>query len=77
MVCRVVAETKKMTIGNPLDRSVQHGPQNHLSHLNKLIEFCEAGRKEVSDNAMLDITDLVGSSAGSRGKQVRPSWTLL
>merc|ERR1711963_734403 len=39
---KVVAETKKMTIGDPLDRSVQHGPQNHLAHMNKLIEFCDA-----------------------------------
>ena len=88
---RVIAETKKMTIGDPLDRSVvwsvslcqsnvqllkvfvhisstfkrfsstfessgqfnffcrsvQHGPQNHLAHMNKLIEFCETGVKEV------------------------------
>merc|ERR1711872_840012 len=36
---KVIAETKKMTIGDPLDRSVQHGPQNHLAHMNKLIEF--------------------------------------
>merc|ERR1712073_242893 len=43
---KVIAETKKMTIGDPLDRSVQHGPQNHLAHMNKLIEFCETGVKE-------------------------------
>merc|ERR1712037_801439 len=43
---KVVAETKKMTIGDPLDRSVQHGPQNHLAHMNKLVEFCETGVKE-------------------------------
>ena len=28
-------------------RSVQHGPQNHLAHMNKLIEFCDTGVKEV------------------------------
>merc|ERR1712212_1370602 len=43
---KVIAETKKMTIGDPLDRSVQHGPQNHLAHMNKLVEFCETGIKE-------------------------------
>ena len=35
----MITETKKMTIGDPLDRSVQHGPQNHLAHMNKLIEY--------------------------------------
>jgi len=43
---RVVTETRKMKVGDPLDRSVQHGPQNHLAHLNKLIEYCETGVKE-------------------------------
>ena len=47
LVSRAVTETKKMKIGDPLDRSVQHGPQNHLAHMNKLIEFCETGVKEV------------------------------
>jgi hypothetical protein len=28
-----VSEIKKMKIGNPLDRSVDHGPQNHRAHL--------------------------------------------
>ena len=36
-----------MKIGAPLDRSTQHGPQNHLAHLNKLIEYCQIGKKEV------------------------------
>jgi hypothetical protein len=26
---------------------VQHGPQNHLAHLNKLLEYCQIGLKEV------------------------------
>ena len=26
---RVVKETKKMKIGDPLDRATAHGPQNH------------------------------------------------
>ncbi|XP_066996497.2 cytosolic 10-formyltetrahydrofolate dehydrogenase [Anabrus simplex] len=43
---RVVAETKKMVIGDPLNRSTQHGPQNHKAHLEKLIEFCNIGVKE-------------------------------
>eukprot|EP00088_Acartia_fossae_P053331 TRINITY_DN6060_c0_g1_i13.p1 TRINITY_DN6060_c0_g1~~TRINITY_DN6060_c0_g1_i13.p1 ORF type:complete len:901 (-),score=295.69 TRINITY_DN6060_c0_g1_i13:194-2896(-) len=43
---RVVEETKKMKIGDPLDRSTQHGPQNHLAHLNKLVEYCELAEKE-------------------------------
>jgi len=43
---RVVEETKKMKIGDPLDRSTAHGPQNHLAHLNKLIEYCQIGIKE-------------------------------
>jgi formyltetrahydrofolate dehydrogenase len=35
-----------MKIGDPLDRSVAHGPQNHRSHLEKLLEYCEIGQKE-------------------------------
>ncbi|XP_035207691.1 mitochondrial 10-formyltetrahydrofolate dehydrogenase-like isoform X2 [Stegodyphus dumicola] len=45
-VDRVVAETKKMVIGDPLDRSTHHGPQNHKGHLDKLLEYCETGVKE-------------------------------
>merc|ERR1719330_941780 len=43
---RVVFETKKMKIGDPLDRSVQHGPQNHAAHLAKLLEYCDTGVRE-------------------------------
>ncbi|XP_037834619.1 mitochondrial 10-formyltetrahydrofolate dehydrogenase isoform X1 [Kryptolebias marmoratus] len=43
---RVVEEIKKMKIGDPLDRSTDHGPQNHKAHLDKLLEYCEAGVKE-------------------------------
>ena len=46
LVSRAVTETKKMKIGDPLDRSVQHGPQNHKAHLDKLVEFCQTGLKE-------------------------------
>jgi len=43
---RVVTETGKMKTGDPLDRSVQHGPQNHKAHLDKLVEYCQIGVKE-------------------------------
>jgi len=43
---RVVEETGKMKIGDPLDRSTQHGPQNHMAHLKKLEEYCQIGVKE-------------------------------
>ncbi|XP_059843833.1 mitochondrial 10-formyltetrahydrofolate dehydrogenase isoform X2 [Hypanus sabinus] len=39
-VHRVVEEIKKMKIGDPLDRSTDHGPQNHKAHLEKLLEYC-------------------------------------
>lgn len=45
-VRRVVKDVKNLKIGNPLDRSTAHGPQNHKAHLDKLIEFCELGVKE-------------------------------
>uniref|UniRef100_A0A3Q0QS14 10-formyltetrahydrofolate dehydrogenase n=1 Tax=Amphilophus citrinellus TaxID=61819 RepID=A0A3Q0QS14_AMPCI len=45
-VQRVVEEVKKMKIGDPLDRSTDHGPQNHKAHLDKLVEYCQIGVKE-------------------------------
>ncbi|XP_073431117.1 cytosolic 10-formyltetrahydrofolate dehydrogenase [Dendrobates tinctorius] len=45
-VKRVVDEVKKMKIGDPLDRSTDHGPQNHKAHLDKLVEYCQLGVKE-------------------------------
>ncbi|XP_063303292.1 mitochondrial 10-formyltetrahydrofolate dehydrogenase [Pelobates fuscus] len=45
-VRRVVEEIKKMRIGDPLERSTDHGPQNHRAHLEKLLEYCETGVKE-------------------------------
>uniref|UniRef100_A0A673NLD7 formyltetrahydrofolate dehydrogenase n=1 Tax=Sinocyclocheilus rhinocerous TaxID=307959 RepID=A0A673NLD7_9TELE len=36
---RMVSEIKKMKIGDPLDRSTDHGPQNHKAHLDKLVEY--------------------------------------
>lgn len=41
-----VEEVKKMKIGDPLDRSTDHGPQNHKTHLDKLVEYCQTGIKE-------------------------------
>jgi formyltetrahydrofolate dehydrogenase len=35
---RVVEEIKKIKIGDPLDRSVAHGPQNHRAHFEKLVQ---------------------------------------
>ncbi|XP_060532750.1 cytosolic 10-formyltetrahydrofolate dehydrogenase isoform X2 [Cylas formicarius] len=43
---RVVSETKKIAIGDPLNKSTAHGPQNHLAHLNKLLEYVQIGVKE-------------------------------
>lgn len=45
-VARVVEETKKMRIGDPLNRSNAHGPQNHKAHLDKLLEFVNRGIEE-------------------------------
>ncbi|XP_063783831.1 mitochondrial 10-formyltetrahydrofolate dehydrogenase [Pseudophryne corroboree] len=45
-VKNVVKEIKKMKIGDPLDRTTDHGPQNHKAHLDKLLEYCETGVKE-------------------------------
>uniref|UniRef100_A0AAQ6ALU2 10-formyltetrahydrofolate dehydrogenase n=1 Tax=Amphiprion ocellaris TaxID=80972 RepID=A0AAQ6ALU2_AMPOC len=45
-VKKVVEEIKKMKIGDPLDRSTDHGPQNHKAHLDKLVEYCQTGVKE-------------------------------
>jgi len=46
----VLAQTKLMKIGDPLDVSTAHGPQNHEKHLNSLIEFVKRG---VADGATL------------------------
>lgn len=35
-----------MKIGDPLDRSTDHGPQNHKAHLEKLLEYCDIALKE-------------------------------
>lgn len=49
-VRRVLKDVKSMKIGNPLDRSTAHGPQNHKAHFDKLHEYCECG---VRDGAKL------------------------
>ncbi|XP_054279582.1 cytosolic 10-formyltetrahydrofolate dehydrogenase-like isoform X1 [Macrosteles quadrilineatus] len=43
---KVVEETKKIVVGDPLNRNTQHGPQNHLAHLEKLEKYCRAAEKE-------------------------------
>ncbi|XP_040565734.1 cytosolic 10-formyltetrahydrofolate dehydrogenase isoform X1 [Lepeophtheirus salmonis] len=43
---KVIKETKKIKIGDPLDRSTSHGPQNHEAHMKKLLEYCERGINE-------------------------------
>jgi len=45
-VQRVVSEIKKMQIGDPLDRSTDHGPQNHRKHLESLLDYCKTGIEE-------------------------------
>lgn len=45
-VRRVVQETRKIQIGDPLNRATTHGPQNHMAHLRKLLEFVEQGVNE-------------------------------
>uniref|UniRef100_A0A8C4NB35 10-formyltetrahydrofolate dehydrogenase n=1 Tax=Eptatretus burgeri TaxID=7764 RepID=A0A8C4NB35_EPTBU len=43
---RMLREVQKLKIGDPLDRSTDHGPQNHKAHLEKLLEFCKRGQAE-------------------------------
>lgn len=45
-VARVLKDLKSFTIGDPLNRSTAHGPQNHKAHMDKLIEYCDGGVKE-------------------------------
>jgi len=45
-VKRVVEEIKKMKIGDPLDRSTDHGPQNHRAHFESLLDYCKKGVEE-------------------------------
>lgn len=43
---RVLEEVKKMKIGDPLDTATDHGPQNHLHHLESLLKFVRRGVEE-------------------------------
>jgi len=43
---KVVTEIKKMKIGDPLDRSTDHGPQNHKAHLDSLLDYVKKGQEE-------------------------------
>jgi len=45
-VARIIEETKKMKIGDPMDLSTAHGPQNHKAHFNSLLKFIEKGVAE-------------------------------
>ncbi|XP_034098855.1 cytosolic 10-formyltetrahydrofolate dehydrogenase-like [Drosophila albomicans] len=45
-VRRVLKDLRTMTIGDPLNRSTAHGPQNHKAHLDKLVSFCKRGVEE-------------------------------
>uniref|UniRef100_A0A914HVA2 10-formyltetrahydrofolate dehydrogenase n=1 Tax=Globodera rostochiensis TaxID=31243 RepID=A0A914HVA2_GLORO len=49
-VRKVVEKTSQIVIGHPLDRTTQHGPQNHLSHLQSLLRYVE---KAVAEGAKL------------------------
>jgi len=42
-VKNILVEIKKMKVGDPMDRSTDHGPQNHRSHLESLVDFCNKG----------------------------------
>ncbi|KAL1454922.1 hypothetical protein WDU94_009051 [Cyamophila willieti] len=43
---KVVTEVKKIVVGDPFNRSVSHGPQNHKAHLDKLIKYSETAQNE-------------------------------
>ncbi|XP_047122549.1 cytosolic 10-formyltetrahydrofolate dehydrogenase isoform X1 [Hydra vulgaris] len=45
-VNRVIKEVEKLVIGDPLDLSTSHGPQNHRAHFESLLEYIEKGKKE-------------------------------
>ncbi|XP_037960000.1 cytosolic 10-formyltetrahydrofolate dehydrogenase [Teleopsis dalmanni] len=45
-VRRVLKDLRTMAIGDPLNRSTAHGPQNHRAHFEKLLAFCERGIAE-------------------------------
>lgn len=72
-----VEEIKKMKIGDPLDRSTDHGPQNHKAHLDKLLEYCEVGVKEgatlVYGGKQLDRPGRTIFKSSNLNNHIRPS----
>ena len=54
-----------MKIGDPMDRSTDHGPQNHRAHLEGLLDYVKKGVEE-------------GATLAYGGKQVdRPGMCLI
>ncbi|VDM62878.1 unnamed protein product [Angiostrongylus costaricensis] len=47
----LIEDAKKIVIGDPLDRSTAHGPQNHKAHLEKLIQYV---KKAVAGGAKVE-----------------------
>lgn len=45
-LARVIEEVKQLKIGDPLDLSTSHGPQNHRAHFESLLKYIDAGVKE-------------------------------
>lgn len=54
-VRRVVEETKKISIGDPLNRGTSHGPQNHKAHLDKLVEVINLFHHHYHHNLTLSV----------------------
>lgn len=46
ILAKIVDATKKIKIGDPLDVSTGHGPQNHKKHLDSLVNFVKKGVEE-------------------------------
>jgi len=42
---KVIENASKIVIGDPLDRKTDHGPQNHLKHLESLLDFVDQAVK--------------------------------
>ncbi|KAF8372811.1 alh-3 [Pristionchus pacificus] len=64
---KLVEETKKIVIGDPLDRATGHGPQNHKAHLDKLIDYVKQG---IEGGAKLEVG---GKRADRRGLYFEPT----
>jgi formyltetrahydrofolate dehydrogenase len=63
---KVVGEVSSMIIGDPLDFSTNHGPQNHRAHLDSLLEYCRIGVKQgaklIYGGKQVDRPDMFGKS---------------